>query len=140
MPRLNFKRILLGGLIAGVLLNITEGFFNVVLFGKEMEASFKAMNLPPLGAGAMFFFNLWGFAQGLISVWLYAVLRDRFGAGPRTAALAGLVVWVLACAYPNLSFGFMHMGSWRIVGIGLIWTLIEAPAATVLGASFYRES
>lgn len=140
MPRINLKRILLGGLIAGVLLNVTESFFNVVLFGKELDASFKAMNLPPLGAGAMVFFSLWGLVQGLLSVWLYAVLRDRFGAGPRTAILAGLVVWALAYAYPNLSFGFMHMGSWHFVGIGLLWTLIEAPAATALGAWLYRET
>ena len=139
MPQLNLKRVLLGGLIAGVLLNLTEGFFNVVLFGKEMEVAFKAMNLPPLSSGAMYFYTLWGFVQGLVSVWLYAVLRDRFKAGPGTAVLAGLVVWVLAYAYPILSFGFMHMSPWRLTGISLLWTVIEAPAATVLGAWFYRE-
>ena len=140
MPNLNYKRILLGGLIAGLVLNMTETFFNLVLFGKEMEATFKAMNLPPLGAGAMVFFTLWGFIQGLLSVWLYAVLRDRFGAGPRTAILVGLVVWVFAWAYPNLSFGFMNMTPWRLVCIGLIWSLIETPATTVLGAWLYREA
>lgn len=140
MPRLNFKRILIGGLIAGVLLNLTEGFFNVVLFGKEMEAAFKAMNLPPFSPNAMFFYNVWGLVQGLVSVWLYAVLRDRFGAGVRTAILAGLVVWLLAYAYPSLSFGFMHMSPWRLVWISLAWTVIEAPVATLLGAWFYREA
>jgi hypothetical protein len=97
------------------------------------------MNLPPLGAGAMAFFTVWGFAQGLISVWLYGVLRERFGAGPRTAVLVGLIVWVFAWAYPNLSFGFMNMTPWRLVGIGLVWSLVETPAVTVLGAWFYRE-
>jgi hypothetical protein len=139
MPKLNYKRIVLGGLLAGLALNVTETFFNVVLFGKEMEATFKAMNLPPLGGGAMAFFTLWGFAQGLISVWLYALLRDRLGAGPRTALLVGLVVWVFAWAYPNLSFGFMGMSPWRLVGIGLLWSLVETPAVTLLGAWLYRE-
>ncbi|HSE60477.1 MAG TPA: hypothetical protein VLA99_17380 [Nitrospiraceae bacterium] len=31
----------------------------------------------------------------LSALWLYAAIRPRFGAGPKTALYAGLGVWVL---------------------------------------------
>jgi hypothetical protein len=139
MPALNLKRILFGGLLAGLVVNFTETFFNLVLVGKAMEAAFKHMNLPPFGPWAMAFYTLWGFIQGLLSVWLYASLRSQYGPGPRTAVRAGLLVWALAYAFPNLGFGMMGMAPWSMVGLTLAWSLIEAPLVTLLGARIYRD-
>ena len=136
---LNLKRILIGGLAVGLLLNITETLLNLVVIGKSMEAAFKSMNLPPFGPPAMAFYTLWGFAQGLITVWLYATLRSHYEPGPKTALRAGLTVWALAYAFPNLGYGFMGMAPWTVVGLTLTWTLIEAPVAALLGGWLYHD-
>jgi len=52
---------------------------------------------------------------GITTVFLYAAIRPRFGAGPSTAAIAGSGVWFLT--------GWMH----------LVWALFSAvPAAVAL--------
>jgi hypothetical protein len=139
MRPLNLKRILLGGLLAGLVVNITETFFNLVLVGKAMENAFKLMNLPPFGPSAMAYYTAWGFIQGLLSVWLYAAIRSQYGPGPKTAIRAGLLVWALAYAFPNMGFAFMGMAPWSVVSLTLVWSLVEAPLVTIVGARFYKD-
>lgn len=62
-------------------------------------------NLPPIGASAIAVFLLYAFALGLVLVWLYAAIRPRFGAGPRTAIIAGVAVWFLAYVTGAVNFG-----------------------------------
>ena len=38
-------------------------------------------------------FLAWGFLVGIFAVWLYAAIRPRYGAGPKTALCAGAAVW-----------------------------------------------
>src|SRR5207249_3963498 len=40
-------------------------------------------------------FLAWGFLVGIFAVWLYAAIRPRYGAGPKTALCAGAAVWGL---------------------------------------------
>jgi hypothetical protein len=46
-------------------------------------------------------FNLIGLAYGILMVWLYVAIRPRYGAGPKTAALAGLAAWAIGTLLPN---------------------------------------
>ena len=73
------------------------------------------------------------------SAWLYAAIRPRFGAGPKTAALAGAVVWFFAYLYPSASMMIMHMFPRRMLAIGVLWGLFELVIATIAGASVYQE-
>ncbi len=139
MAQINLRRVILGGLAAGLFLNVTESFLNLVLLGKANEAALMALNVPPIGGGAIAFYVLWGFVQGLVTVWLYAGLRSRLGAGPRTAVVAGLIVWLLAYAYPQLGNAFSHITPWSLVAVYLPWALVEAPLAALLGGWIYRE-
>src|SRR5437667_4515115 len=43
-------------------------------------------------------FVIGGFVLGVLLVWLYAAIRPRFGPGPKTSLIAGLVLWFLAYA------------------------------------------
>jgi hypothetical protein len=139
MTGINTRRVVLGGLAAGLVLNVSESFLNMVVLAKANEASLKALNLPPIGGGAIAFYVAWGFLQGLVTVWLYAALRPRLGPGPRTAVLAGLLVWLLAYAIPGLGNAFTHLTSWSLALTFLGWTLVEAPLVAVLGGWIYRE-
>ena len=93
MGRINAGRVILGGLLAGLVINLGETVLNLVVVAQAMEDSLRARNLPPLGGGPIAGFVILAFFVGIATVWLYAAIRPRFGPGVRTAAIAGLVVW-----------------------------------------------
>ena len=139
MAKINMGRVVLGGLLAGLVVNIGEFLFNGVLFGEQMDAASKALGLEPPGGGAIAVFVVQAFVMGIVAVWLYAAIRPRFGAGPGTAVLAGLIVWFLSPAFSTVAYLVMGMFPAKLLAYGLFWTLVEIPLASVAGAWVYRE-
>jgi len=139
MGSINIRRVILGGLAVGLVLNVTESFLNMVLLAKANQAAMDALRLPPISGGAIAFYVAWGFVQGLVTVWLYAALRPRLGPGPRTALVSGLVVWLLAYAVPQTGNAMTHLAPWNLTLAYLGWTLIEAPLVAQLGGWLYQE-
>ena len=99
MGKINTGRVILGGLVAGLLINISEIVLNVVVMGDEMAAWVKSMNLPPMSNASMAIYTVLGFVLGIVMMWLYAAIRPRYGAGPKTALCAGSAVWFFAYLY-----------------------------------------
>ncbi len=85
-------------------------------------------------------FNLWGFAAGIIAVWLYAAMRPRFGAGPRTAITADTAVWLLAYAVANAMMAFLHVFPLGLLVLVTAVGLLEVLIAATAGAYIYREA
>ena len=92
---MNFRRILLGGFLAGLVYNVVEIGVNGAILGaqwKAWQASLGAADQPPAAGAAMGLWTLIGFGWGFVGAWLYASLRPRFGAGPKTAIVTGLTL------------------------------------------------
>ena len=139
MGKVNLGRVILGGLLAGLVINISEFVLNIVVIGAQMEELLKARNLPPIGSSAIATFVLLGFLLGIVTIWLYAAIRPRYGAGPGSAIMAGLIVFFLAYLYPNAGLtvtGFMTASMMLTVDA---WGLVELLVAAVAGAWLYRE-
>ena len=81
------------------------------------------------------------YVLGIASVWLYAAIRPRYGAGAGTAAIAGVAVWVIAHLWSGvyLGMGFLSMIPPKLAYLPVAWGLIEAPLGTVAGAWLYKE-
>ena len=47
---------------------------------------------------------------GIASVWLYAAIRPRYGAGAGTAIMAGVAVWVMAHLWSGVYLGMGFIG------------------------------
>jgi hypothetical protein len=139
MTGINLARVVLGGLLAGLVINIGEFLFNAVLFAADMEAAMARLNLAPVGGGAMGMFLVLGFALGIGTVWLYAAIRARFGPGVNTALCAGATVWFFAYLYPSTGFAVMGLFPAKLLAIGLVWGLGEVLIAAVAGAWLYHE-
>jgi hypothetical protein len=110
MGKVNLGRVILGGLLAGLVINISEFILNTVVVGAQMEELLKARSMPPIGNSAIATFILFGFLLGILTIWLYAAIRPRYGAGPGSAIMAGLIVFFLAYVYSNAGLtllGFM---------------------------------
>ncbi len=139
MGKINLGRVLLGGLLAGVVLNLFEFVLHSIVLEEDWQAAFAALGKPEPGSGAIVIFVVTLFAVGILAIWLYAGLRPRFGPGPGTAICVGLLVWALAYLVPalgNIALGIFPTGLMLIpTAVGLV----EVPLATLAGAWAYKE-
>ncbi len=140
MGKINMGRVILGGLLAGLIIDIGESVLNGVILGKEMEAAMQALNRPMVGGGAIAVFLVLGFLLGIAAVWTYAAIRPRFGAGPKTAVCAGLLVWFFSYFYPSAGFAAMELFPTKLITWGLVWGVVEIVVASVAGAWAYKEA
>jgi len=139
MGRINMGRVIVGGLLAGLVVNVSEFVLNTFVIAKDMEAAMKAMNLPPMDNSQIPWFVVLGFALGIVTVWLYAAIRPRFGPGVSTAVCAALTVWFLAYVYPTAFFLVMHVFPASALIISLCWGAVEIVVAGIAGAWAYTE-
>ena len=139
MAKINMTRVILGGVLAGLVVNIGEYFLNTSILGKLMEASLQALNRPQVGNEGMAFYVVLGFAVGIFAIWVYAAIRPRFGAGTMTAICAGLMVWFLVSLYASAGLLPLHLFPRRLLLYGVIWTFFEFPLAVIAGAWIYKE-
>lgn len=142
MPQMNSARILLGGLIAGLIMNGSEAALHAAILGDETGLLYEKFGIGiPGTAGNLILLISATFLLGIIAVWLYAALRPRFGAGPRTALIAGITVWLLSHLWSGVYLGAGYAGiiTPKLAWVPVAWGLLEAPIATLAGAAFYKE-
>lgn len=140
MGKINIVRVILGGLVAGLVINVSESILNLWLLAERMELAYQELGLPPTGGGTISVFIVSGFALGILGVWLYAAVRPRFGPGPKTAVLAGFVVWLCAILWPTLSSGLLGLFDADLLVFIAIWDLFEILIAVLAGAWLYQEA
>jgi hypothetical protein len=138
MGKVNWVRVILGGLLAGVIINVFEFFLNGVLLAKDMQAAISALGRQ-MGGGELVMFVVWGFLVGIFAVWLYAGIRPRYGAGLKTALFAGLAVWCLGYLLADVTPVALKLFPIRLTVIGLAVGLVEVSLGTLAGAWVYRE-
>jgi len=141
MGKINWGRVFLGGLIAGVIVNLSESLLNGVILMQEWAEAMRALGKPAgPSAGQIAVYLVSGFLVGLSAVWLYAAIRPRYGAGPKTAACAGAAVWFLAYFLPTMTALPTDLFPARLLYIGVCVGLAEVLIGTVLGAWVYKEA
>jgi len=140
MSQINIGGVLKGGLAAGLIMNISEFILNVPVAGAQMDAELLSHNLPPVANGAIVVFTALTFLVGIATVWLYAAIRPRLGPGPKTAIVAGVIVWALTYAYASVFFYMLGMQSLGLVVLGVVWSAIEMIVASSVGAYLYKEA
>ncbi|HJU87514.1 MAG TPA: hypothetical protein VJ788_09110, partial [Gemmatimonadota bacterium] len=85
MNRINWVRVIAGGLAAGVVLNLGEWLLHDVLLRERMEAAVAEMGMETPTGSDIGIFVAMTFVLGLLLVWLYAAIRPRYGPGPKAA-------------------------------------------------------
>jgi hypothetical protein len=141
MGKINWGRVILGGLLAGVVINIGEFVLNEIVVKAEWVAAAAALGLPTEESSRqMVVWLLYGFALGIFAVWGYAAIRPRYGAGPKTAICAGSAVWFAACALFGVIAWNIGLFPTPLIAKVTLWELVEIPLATVVGAWLYKES
>ena len=139
MGSINHMRVVMGGLLAGLVINVGEFILNVPILGAQAEADLASLGIEQSGTDIAIFVTH-AFVLGIAAVWLYAAIRPRFGAGPGTAAKAGVLVWVLVWSTFLAMNSSMGLFSDTIQWATMAWGAVEMPLATVAGAWLYQEA
>ena len=129
------KRIILGGLLAGLVLNIGEAVLHGVLLGDQTTAALTTLGKDATGSPlGLTLLVLVTFAQGLTGVWLHAATK-------LPAVAIGLALWFLSAAYSATYFyaGFPGVLPDSVVWWPVAWELIEYPLAMLAGAAVYKQ-
>src|SRR5438034_401985 len=103
MGKINWGRVIVGGLLAGVVLNAFDYVYYGVVMKKDMAAVMQALGKQPQAIDALIpWFIFLDFIYGIGVLWVYAAIRPRLGAGPKTGVIAGVAVWFLIILLHNL--------------------------------------
>ena len=140
MSKINFGRVLLGGLAAGIVMTIGEYLLNEKVLGSQMKDYFSRHNFPGPGSNFMVIAIAATVVLGIAIVLLYAMIRPRFGPGPKAAIIAALTAWFLVWLYNNLigaALGFVPV---NMLAIAFGWELVEYLVAGLVGAWLYKEA
>jgi hypothetical protein len=139
MGNINMQKVIIGGLVAGVVLNVVDFVLFGVVLKAQMASAMQALGKPPMADSVIPWFVFLDFVAGIALVWLYAAMRPRFGAGPGTAVKAGLAGWFLAGLLPTLFMWPMALMPQNLTIIMTLVALVQWPLAAVVGAKFYLE-
>ena len=141
MKKINMGRVLLGGLIAGLVLNIGEFLLNGVVLADAMKKDFERLHLTQ-DPGGNFIAKavVVTFILGIVITYLYAAIRTQFGPGVKTAICAGLFAWFFVYLYTGVIYSGLGLVAMKLFWIGLIWGLVEYAVGAVAGAWLYKEA
>ena len=140
MNKINFGRVVLGGLVAGLVLNICEVIVNDVILGAQIKTWLTRMNLPEPGGSFIAAAVGLTFVIGVVLVWIYAAMRPRLGPGPKTAICAGIIGWLFVGVYCGVINGILFQLPTNMMVIGVVWCFFEYTVAAIAGAWLYKEA
>ena len=140
MSGINAGRVILGGLLAGLVLNVGEFVLNMYVIDEErMTEIYSAMNLDPPGGSAIAVFVVLLFVLGITTVWVYAAMRPRLGPGPKSAAIVAIPIWIAGFLIPTVGYVVQGMFPTSVAILGATWGLVELTVAAIAGAWLYSE-
>jgi hypothetical protein len=140
MRKINIGRLILGGIVAGIVGDLLGYLVDGVLLQQSWADAMMALDRQSFGMDQIIKFNALGIIFGIVSIWIYAGIRPRFGAGWMTAVYAGFAAWVIGVLLPNASFMYVaelfpkHLTLYTTLG-----GLVEVVVGTVAGAALYKE-
>ena len=139
MGKINFGRVLLGGLVAGLVINIGEFLLNGVVLHSQMEADFNRMHLTPPGNSFAVLAVGLTFVFGIVAILLYAMIRPRLGPGPKTAIVTALIVWSFLVYCGTLNMILISVPT-NVILMVIVWFLVEYIVGILVGAALYKET
>ncbi len=142
MEKINWGRLILGSLVAAIIMFVTDGFMHEALLKADWTAVYEGLRAvqPQPHSTSMVYFAVFELGRGFIAMMFYVTMRTLFGAGPKTAVLAGVVAWIgfsLAGPAQFIPLGFFSNALWLKAGaMHFITTIL----ATIAGAALYKDA
>ena len=138
MTKINWGRVLLGGIVAGIVMDAIEYVLHTYVIAAQENAAMKALGAQLMN-GAIPIFLALGIVTGIVTIWLYAAARPRYGGGVKTAVLIAFAVWIIGYAIPDIGIAGQGLFSMHLMCLEAVIGLVEVIVATVIGAALYKE-
>ncbi|MFQ5743890.1 MAG: hypothetical protein ACE5HV_09915 [Acidobacteriota bacterium] len=139
MGTINYGRVILAGLAAGLVVNIIANVAYGFILADAVEEALAPVGASPPGGGQIALLWVGGFAFGIVLAWVYAAMRPRFGPGVGTATKAALAVWVVSSVLPAFDEVVIGTAATNFVLSTSLVGLIGALAGAWTAGYFYRE-
>jgi hypothetical protein len=137
MGKINVGKVIVGGLVAGAVMNVLDYVINEMLLKDLMTATMTARNIDPATMSIPTMVVL-DFAMGLLLVFTYAAIRTRFGPGPKTALVAGVLLSLITS---TLAAYFVGMGffTWHEWVPNAALSTVNMCLSALVGCALYKE-
>jgi len=139
MGGINVGRWLASGFAASVVVFLVEGMASV-FYMDEMETSLEALGITmEMSTSGWIMAILVSLIVGMTIMFFYVAARPRFGPGPKTAILAGTVIWL--CGNVLALIGYQMIGIYP-TSMLVMWGgigLVEMNLAALVGGWIYQE-
>jgi hypothetical protein len=140
MGKINVGRLILGGIVAGIVGNILDYPVDGVILAPMWNHQLATWGRPEFTVNQMAFYWTFGIIYGIVAIWIYAGIRPRFGPGVKTAIYAGIAVWIAGFLLPNFALMWVpHFFSGHLTAYTSLGALFEVVIATIAGAAVYKE-
>jgi len=139
MAGINVGRVIVGGLVAGLVANLFDFVITSYLLASDLAETMARLSLSATAVeSSIWVFVAVDFFWGLLLVFTYAAIRPRFGPGPKTAVISGLVLW-LAISLLEAQISAMGISTAPFYVKGAVLYLVSAIVSSLAGSSLYRE-
>ena len=141
MAGINTGKVIAGGLVAGVIMTASDMLSSFVLMKSDMEEMIARLHLDAAAMQSTTGMVAWVASDlvfGILLVLTYALMRPRLGAGPKTAAVAGFILYL---AVTIVMFGLAGMGVFTTAAFvkSSVIYLVIIMVASLVGGMIYTE-
>jgi len=142
MAQINWGRLIVGTLIAAIIMFVTDGFIHEAIAKADWRAVYEGLGArePEPHGLSMVYFAIFELGRGFTAMMFYVLMRAFFGAGPKTAVIAGITSWIAFSLTGPVQFiplGFFSHALWLKVGAV---QLLASIVGTIAGAALYKDA
>ncbi len=150
MVKINWSRVVLGGLLGGVVFNVLWSTAWILFLRSDWMSAVAVLGRTfPETPGGLALWLLLTFGGWILAIWLYATLSRTtfqgrkilvgFGPGPRTAAGVGFLFWLTTFLAPTLWWAHILSLPTELVVNSAAVGLVAGVVSAVVGAWPYKE-
>ncbi len=142
MFNINRGRFIFGMLVASVIAFVTDGVLHEAILGADWQAVYTSLGAsnPKENVVHMIYFAIFELGRGFLAMLLYVFMRPICKPGPKTAAIAGVLMWIAFSVTGPAQFiplGFYSVPLWIKAGA---FQLVTSIIAAVAGAALYKSA
>ena len=142
MKQINLMRLILGGLVSGIIIYVIEAITNAVILGKDWQmwgTVAKTVFPMPSESVSLIHWALQALIAGIAGTFIYAGIRTWVGANLRAAWISGLIIWVVG--WLGMSFDKMAMGiePAKMVHYNVLAALLACLLGQVVASLIYKD-
>ena len=142
MKQLDIVRLVLAGLVSGIVIYVVESILNGVILGADWKVwSVVASQVfrMPAETKSLILWGLQALLAGLIGTVVYAAIRTWVGVNLRAAYISGLIVW--SVGWLGMSFDKLALGiePTKMIYYNLLAALLACLLGQVAASFIYKD-